>query len=412
MREKDIRLTLKDISSNKPSLAVIKYKCSDGLLTYSTGQKIEPRRFKKNQFHSALQDRFTMLRNTIKDYIKIQEKADRLVKKDLLYNHLISLEDNGKKLRKVTDNDNKFYEQLQSLIDEAKTGNLHTGNNKRNYSSGTVVHWQLTVNKLKEFNPNLSWDITMKDYDEFLTWCKEKGFQPNYIGGTLVKTWKHLANRGLEKGWHTNVTHLNPNFKKLTEKVKKEYLNDEEIQKIIDLKLTGMQKIIRDCFIIGLNTGLRISDLRRLRKEDYKGGIITIRNQKTDVETAIPANGDVRRIIASYGNDFPYVPGTNKWYVEIVMNREIKKICALAGINEMIKVIKTKGATKEITMLPKSQLISTHTCRRSFVTNKLKIIPAIEVAAYVGSTLRNMEHYKKETVQELAKRKVGSLGFE
>ncbi|MCB0615462.1 MAG: tyrosine-type recombinase/integrase [Phaeodactylibacter sp.] len=42
-------------------------------------------------------------------------------------------------------------------------------------------------------------------------------------------------------------------------------------------------------------------------------------------------------------------------------NRELKKICALAGINEVV----TEGERT----LPKSQLVTTHTARRSAATN-------------------------------------------
>jgi Phage integrase SAM-like domain len=316
----------------------------------------------------------------------------------------------GEKKQKVSVNLNQFYTQIKSLIEDAKAGRLaiyNSGEKNGNlYAKGTIVHWDLAFNKLFDFNPNLTWNgISLETYNQFIAWCNENGFKPNYTG-TIVKMWKVFMNLGLSKKWHTNIVHLDRSFKKLSEKAHKVYLNEEDIQKLIDLDLTGTQKLVRDGFIINLNTGLRISDHKRLTLADYKNGVITSINQKTGSVTAVPANRDVRRIIEEYGG----FPDT---CAEFTINRIIKDLGKLAGIDEIIEFVETIGGKKVKRKVPKFRLITCHTCRRSFITNKLKRkISIADVAKFAGSTIKNIEHYNKESVQEVAGRYVGTESFE
>jgi integrase len=213
-------------------------------------------------------------------------------------------------------------------------------------------------------------------------------------------------NLGLSKKWHNNIIHLDRKFKKITEKTHKIYLTEEEIQALIDLPLEGMRKEIRDSYIINLNTGLRISDHKKLTiAKNYKNGIITSINQKAGITTAVPVNADVRRILTEYG-EFPKV------YHEYTINRIIKELAGEAGINEREVFIETVGGVKIERSIPQCKLVTCHTYKRSFITNKLKLkIPVNVVAKFAGSTIRNVEHYNKETVAEVALRHVGEDSF-
>jgi pyruvate dehydrogenase complex dehydrogenase (E1) component len=62
---------------------------------------------------------------------------------------------------------------------------------------------------------------------------------------------------------------------------------------------------------------------------------------------------------------------------DVVINREMKEVCSLAGVDEVIQsrksqsvVINDKQTRRTISMeYPKYQVISTHSLRRSFATN-------------------------------------------
>jgi integrase len=423
-KDKEIRFILKSSKANKWTPVYLKYTCYDGVMKYSTGKRISTERDSTGAFlywdakiqrpkdkkvHKALDRQITALSSAAMKYIINTEKTGNKVIGLELYNYLASTEPGDKKQR-ISDCLNLFYSQIRSLIDDAKAGRLaiyNSGEKNGNlYSKGTIVHWELAYNKLLEFNPNITWNsISLETYNQFIAWCNENKFKPNYTG-TIIKMWKVFMNLGLSKKWHTNIIHLDRSFKKLTEKAHKVYLNEDEIQKLIDLELTGTRKLVRDGFIVNLNTGLRISDHKRLTLADYKNGVITSINQKTGSVTAVPANKDVRRIIEEYGG----FPDT---CAEFTINRIIKDLGKLAGIDEIIEFVETIGGKKVKRNVPKFKLITCHTCRRSFITNKLKRkISIADVAKFAGSTIKNIEHYNKETVQEVAERYLGVEGFE
>ena len=55
------------------------------------------------------------------------------------------------------------------------------------------------------------------------------------------------------------------------------------------------------------------------------------------------------------------------------MNRDIKELCRLAGINEEIRVTTYKGNVRTDKIQPKWELVGTHTGRRNFIVNALSL---------------------------------------
>lgn len=55
------------------------------------------------------------------------------------------------------------------------------------------------------------------------------------------------------------------------------------------------------------------------------------------------------------------------------MNRDIKELCKLAGINEEIRVTTYKGNVRTDKIQPKWELVGTHTGRRTFIVNALSL---------------------------------------
>ncbi len=78
---------------------------------------------------------------------------------------------------------------------------------------------------------------------------------------------------------------------------------------------------IRDLFIIGCWTGLRISDLKRLGgKDNIKDGLLTITTQKTSRSVTIPVTDELQAVLNKYPDRLPKIP-TDQHY-----NREIKSM--------------------------------------------------------------------------------------
>lgn len=152
-----------------------------------------------------------------------------------------------------------------------------------------------------------------------------------------------------------------------SDKVKEVYLNESEIEKILNLDLSHSERLdnARNWLIVGVWTGLRISDLMRLNSSMIEKDNIKITTVKTDSKVTIPVHDNVKEILDKNGGDFP------RKLSDQVFNRYIKEVCKLAGIVELKegKLMNPVTKRKEIGMYPKYELISSHSCRRSFATN-------------------------------------------
>ena len=72
-------------------------------------------------------------------------------------------------------------------------------------------------------------------------------------------------------------------------------------------------------------------------------------------------------------------------YTNQAMNRNIKELCKLAGIDEEIRVTTYKGNERKDEIHPKWELVGTHTGRRTFIVNALSLgIPPNVVMKWTG----------------------------
>lgn len=147
-------------------------------------------------------------------------------------------------------------------------------------------------------------------------------------------------------------------------------LSEEELDKIeaLELPLDCKHDEIRDLFLVGCETGLRYSDLERLRAShiDNDTRLISIRTKKSNKTVKIPLSERVKRIISKRHGHFP------KAYNSVTFNVEIKKICKQAGLDQMIVKSMTIGNCAVEKEQPKYQMVASHTCRRTFCTIQFK----------------------------------------
>ena len=172
------------------------------------------------------------------------------------------------------------------------------------------------------------------------------------------------------------------------------------------MKLSTDNKLdnIRDLFIIGLRTGLRISDLQRIHDFQFNKNVILISStEKTNAMVEIPIHPQVKQIIKKRGGSLPRIVSSQKF------NLYVKELCAFAKFNEKIlgRLMNSKTKRKEKGYFEKYKLISSHTCRRSFATNLYgkiddKTIMAITTHKSHKQFLDYVKTTQKEHVEKLA----------
>ncbi|AZI33962.1 tyrosine-type recombinase/integrase [Kaistella carnis] len=235
-------------------------------------------------------------------------------------------------------------------------------------------------NKVEAFNRKLTiTDIDDRFRERFADWMHENKFSAS----TIIKDLKYIKTLCVyahKKKLEINSDVLHWEFIKPEMKSTPPVLSMQEIQKIQSIELTNdYLDNARDWLIIGCYTGARVSDLLNFRSENIIDGNLLkyrqkkIANQTTDSEEIIFLFPEVIKILNKRAGNFPRKISDQKF------NEYIKQVCKLAGINKkMIGGIKDKSEGKHGKKITKEfekwELVTSHICRRSFVTNFIEVL--------------------------------------
>ena len=259
-------------------------------------------------------------------------------------------------------------------------------------------------------------DIDMKFYNSFVKYLNQRlinkgkddegnkitetGLAVNTIG-KQISTLKGFLNEATELGYNTYNGYNSKNFTVLTENSDAIYLNEQELDILFKLDLSGNQRLdrIRDLFLIGCWTGCRFSDFSAITPDQITNGFLHVRQEKTGAKVVIPLHAVVKSILDKYDGNLPLAPSNQKF------NDYIKEVCALASINEETQKTITRGGRRVTATFKKSDLVSSHTARRSFATNLYKNgFPAISIMKITGHTTeKSFLKYIRVTPEEHAK---------
>jgi len=342
-----------------------------------------------------------------KDKVRIETGFTRL--REFIVKEIHSL--NGRPVSKewLASSINKFYniqdigseslnQYLQRFIDEAESGKrLNRGNR---YNPSTIKNYKgfqaqlneyqgiYTEERMKELCENKEQprplkkinfdDITIDFYNSFLAFFNEKNYSPNTIG-RHIKHLKVLMREAKDEGLHNNMEFQRKSFESMSVKVENIYLTETELKALYDLDLTKNKvlEVTRDVFLCGCYTAQRYSDYSRINKSMIKpiagGKVIELIQQKTKEKVVIPIRPELDTILKRYDYTLPKTH-------EQKINEKIKIIGEKAKINEVINYESYKGGLRLKLKAKKSDLIKTHTARRTGCTNMyLAGIPTLAI---------------------------------
>ena len=276
-----------------------------------------------------------------------------------------------------------FTDYWKSFVEKAKSGEVrHNGNR---YTEGTIKGYSKCLNSLLEYQKKkkltLSFDdINMDFYTDYTLYLEERLIK-NSIGEHYKKI-KHIMKAARLEGLHSNMQY--ENFTATEEEVDNVYLTEEELTKIAELELTDTRlDKYRDVFLIGCYTGLRVSDLLKIRKKHFYEAegvqMLKIKTQKTKKDVYIPFLWDDLKVrLEKYDYNLPKMS-------EQHLRKECREVARLAGINTPVLI--NSGRLKRSTPYEKWETISIHTCRRTACTNMFKKgIPPKQIMMISGHT--------------------------
>lgn len=248
------------------------------------------------------------------------------------------------------------------------------------YSESAIASWDKFGRLWGDYCSTLKREIPLAalridDLNSLLNYCDSRRYRESTrsLVAALFKAALSAAYReGILESPLRGLQDYSVPAKEITE-AKKVYLNEDEILRIASLELPPDSGLIRsrDVFLVGCWTGQRFSDYCRLSSEDVlsfkvDGQIrfaFRLRQKKTGAEVYIPIlYPEVMEILARWGGTLPTVQAST-------LNRDIKNICRMAGIGEPVKIEERIGGQQVTSIEPKCNLVSSHTARRSFITN-------------------------------------------
>lgn len=194
----------------------------------------------------------------------------------------------------------------------------------------------------------------------------EKKLLNNSVG-KQIKTLKTFLNYVSKNELSDHKFNLR-GFKVFKEDIDIIHLTEEELFKIYNLQdLPQNYEFVKDYFCFECFTGLRFSDISRLKNENTKTDFLEFRTKKMKEILFVPLNIFAKQIIEKYRGRFadrPLPPTLSNQKT----NQYLKDIAEIAGITENTMIEKFNGANRIEIIKPKCDFISTHTGRRTFIT--------------------------------------------
>lgn len=279
---------------------------------------------------------------------------------------------------------------LENFLEGIKNGRIKNG--AENYTPNTCKVWSNFLGILKRFiqiSPFTWKDINKALADRFVSFMEKNGYMITSINKYII-CFKAMIQNAMDQELHNNLIALRAFSKKKiqeTDKAKEIYLTKAELQALYEMPLEGLKDKVRDVFLVGCYTCQRFSDYARLEKENFtktaKGTkVVRIVQEKTGNDVVIPIlNDNLLHIAEKYGYDIPKVN-------DVILNRYIKQILkelsstvpSLARKERTLLTMKEREKEKQglvsferdnkgNVIKPRYELVSSHTARRSGITN-------------------------------------------
>lgn len=233
-------------------------------------------------------------------------------------------------------------------------------NQYRKFVSTLVEYENVIGEKLQLRN------TTKKDIEGFIDWLETEHYQTSTIERNIGRL-RFFLNRAIELNFEVNKAFKERIYFETDNDIEGVYLNEIEIQKIIDkdFSFDDELNVAKQNLLLGLFTGLRISDFLKLDVNNISEGNFIIKTKKTQAKVVIPIHPVVSKIM---NDNFGCLPRKMK---RNDFNRHIKTICQLCEIDNLVygKLFDKNRKRKVVGYFKKYQLISSHVCRRSYTTN-------------------------------------------
>lgn len=241
---------------------------------------------------------------------------------------------------------------------------------KAEHTYNSFKNSQTSLNHFRNFLGKNVTKLSIAEIDDNITEAYWDFLKDGRMNNTVVKAMQILRaflHYCLKKKHITAVPHLEigtPN------NITVIHLSHDEVMK---MAYTPMPSIalerVRDFFVFGCFTGMRYGDIAGLKKQNCTEDRITFFNQKngTTQHLTVPLTPVSKMIIEKYSN----IPG--EYALPSISNQKtndhLKDVAKFAGLDTNMEIANKDGYGKIYKEVYKKwELVSCHTCRKSFIT--------------------------------------------
>lgn len=256
-----------------------------------------------------------------------------------------------------------FFECFDEFIEVGKLSKAYNTTKAQNTVKNFLQDFQKDRDYLIEFD-------SLNDYffEELSRYCFiDKEIKNNYFA-KIVAVLKTMLRWSIKKGY-TDKRDFE-DFKASEHDIDIIYLTFEELMKLYEheFKIDRLNHV-KDFYCMGCFTGLRFSDLSKLHLANISNEHIMLSLQKTKTQNhAIKLNKYAKAILEKYkGTIYEPLPSISSQK----FNDYIKECCELAEIDTLTTINWFVGTKKVSKTVPKYELITSHTARKTFITNSL-----------------------------------------
>lgn len=357
-----VNFYLKEAKAKTQTLIYLYFNYDGRRLKYSTGETIlvkdwnvSSQRVKKTMGGSLeLNHLFDKMEEEVKKIYRTAITHNEIVTNEYLKLKLDAVFNTGKNPSK------SFLDFLNEFIEVQKSFKTHR----------TIQKYRTLYNHLSDFQARKKHRLSFEKmdsqfYDTFTAYyISDKKLLNNSIA-KYIKTLKTFLNWAAERGYN-----IHTGFKKFKAKETSAdiiYLTEKELFQIYKKDLAGKPKLerVRDVFCFGCFTGLRFSDIVKIKKENISPDAIRLVSEKTSERIIVPLNDYANEILLKYDHELPVMSNQKT-------NDYLKELGKLAEIDEPIMLTKFRGVEEIQMTKPKYEFLSTHAARRTFVTLSLE----------------------------------------
>ncbi|MBX2944101.1 MAG: phage integrase SAM-like domain-containing protein [Cyclobacteriaceae bacterium] len=407
-----LRKDKKNTSGTAPISA--QYIHLEGKTLFATGKKIEPKYWNKTQGKVKGHEDATSINSYLNSFgRKILKIATALQDQDIepIPSRVRTAHDEAERAKlPETELTRSILFQWRDHLNSRKNSiKAVTYSNQRN-SIEALEGW-LKSEKLEGLRPE---QFTLRHLTKWQNYLNGKN-----SGNTVAKRLKHFKaflRYYQDLGGQTPLKLTQIKYK-VTEGVKI-YLTEEELEAFKDAPLKGITSFkiqrsgkketiyanleqVRDLFVLQCNTGLRISDLKRLDK-NIKGNRIAIENKKTGKKVEIPITPAIRAILERYKYNLPQI-------TEQKINDGIKEIYRICFPKNKIQVREGEAFKTVHTW----SLFSSHDAIRTFITLSAERGMSVSaISTITGKTIPVLlKHYLSQSQKFAEKEMEKAWGF-